>query len=33
MSNKYEEGVSCPGCYSQLSLVQKDRFENRGKSK
>jgi len=31
MSSKYEEGVSCPGCYSKLSLIQKGRFRMRQK--
>jgi UPF0176 protein len=31
MSNKYEEGVSCPRCHSKLSNTQKARFRMRQK--
>jgi UPF0176 protein len=30
-SNKYEEGVSCPRCYSSLTNTQKERFRMRQK--
>jgi len=30
-SNKYEEGVSCPGCHSKLTNTQKARFRMRQK--
>ena len=28
-SKKYEEGVSCPNCYDNLTKTQKDRFRMR----
>ena len=28
-SKKYEEGVSCPNCYKNLTEVQKSRFRMR----
>ena len=28
-SKKYEEGVTCPGCYNKLSISQKKRFRMR----
>ena len=31
MSRKYEEGVSCPRCHSNLSDAQKARFRMRQK--
>jgi UPF0176 protein len=31
ISNKYEEGVSCPRCYSNLTITQKTRFRMRQK--
>jgi len=31
MSNKYEEGVSCPRCHSKLTITQKTRFRMRQK--
>ena len=31
MSNKYEEGVYCPGCHSKLTIIQKTRFRMRQK--
>ena len=30
-SKKYEEGVSCPNCYDNLTKIQKDRFRMRQK--
>jgi UPF0176 protein len=30
-SSQYEEGVSCPGCFSKLSEGQKTRFRMRQK--
>ena len=30
-SKKYEEGVSCPNCYDNLTIFQKERFRMRQK--
>ena len=31
MSNKFEEGVSCPRCHNKLTITQKNRFRMRQK--